>query len=186
MPVKKPRAVLLDDGRIAIPWPGAEELARKGYGSREDDKLLLEPWEALYLLEKKRIEVLRGPEGPGMSFQELLALLKTRDEWIWAKYLIYRDLRERGYVVKKGFGKGILFRLYDRGDYGRKPARFLVYGVLEGWPVRVSELEEAVEHARASDKELILAVVERRGEVIYYSLCEWAKPGRRARSSQSL
>ena len=33
MPVKKPRAVLLDDGRIAIPWPGAEELARKGYGS---------------------------------------------------------------------------------------------------------------------------------------------------------
>ncbi len=167
----------LSDGKVVVP-EGREsyDLAKKGYGSRGSEGLVLEPWEALYLVEKGRLEVVKGPGEPAMGFQELLRLFKALDEWIWAKYLIYRDLRERGYVVKKGFGPGMTFRLYDRGDYGRKPAKFLVYGILEGSPVKVSDLEEAVREAQASNKELILAVVERRGEVIYYSLGEWIRP----------
>ena len=167
----------LSDGKVIVPdGRESDELARRGYGSKSSEGLILEPWEALYLVEKGRIEVQEGPGGPIVDFQELLRFFKARDEWIWAKFLIYRDLRERGYVVKKGFGPGLTFRLYDRGDYGKKPAKFLVYGILEGSPVKVSDLEEAMREAQASDKELILAVVERRGEVIYYSLGGWIKP----------
>ncbi|RLI06547.1 tRNA-intron lyase [Candidatus Bathyarchaeota archaeon] len=168
---------LLSGGKVMVHDEGySAELAKKGYGSRGEGGLILEPWEALYLVEKGKIEVLREPKGRPLDFQELLREFKARDEWIWAKFLIYRDLRERGYVVKKGFGPGMVFRLYERGGYGRKPARFLVYGILEGSPIRVSDIQEALLEARASDKELLLAVVERRGEVIYYQLQEWVKP----------
>ena len=150
------------------------DLARRGFGRREDGEFVLEPWEALYLLEKGRIEVLDGETGRELGFQELLNRLSALDEQLWVKYLIYRDLRERGYVVKRGFGPGIFFRLYERGTYGKKAARFLVYCVLEGSPVSFESLEEALRAAQGSGKELILAVVDRRGEVVYYSLAEWS------------
>ena len=121
----------LMDGKVVVPDEECSaELAKKGYGSRGPKGLVLEPWEALYLLEKGKLKVLKGPEGQALDFQELLRVLKTKDEWIWVKYLIYRDLRERGYVVKKGFGRGVAFRLYGRGEYGRKTARFLVLSLI--------------------------------------------------------
>jgi len=164
-------------GRVVIEDPDlALELERRGYGRRDDGLLVLESYEALYLVEKGRIEVLDGSSGRGISFQELLKLLEERDEKLWTRYLIYRDLRERGYVVREGFGLGIDFRLYGRGEFRRKPARYLVYGLLEGVPVRVAELEEVLRKALSTKKELILAVVDRRGEVVYYSLSRWAGP----------
>ncbi|RLI07008.1 tRNA-intron lyase, partial [Candidatus Bathyarchaeota archaeon] len=111
--------VVVDDPELIA------DLKRRGYGREQDGSLVLEPWEALYLVEKGRIEVSHPATGRPLSFQELLDLLSQADGWLWARYLIYRDLRERGYVVKGGFGLGLDFRLYDRGDYGRKPARYL-------------------------------------------------------------
>jgi len=167
------------DGRVVVRDPeGAGELARRGFGHEEEGGLVLEPWEALYLLEKGRIKVLDGETGQELSFQALLDRLRALDEHIWVKYLVYRDLRERGYVIKRGFGPGIAFRLYDRGEYGEKAAKYLIYCVLEGVPVSFSSLEEALRAAQGADKELILAVVDRRGEVVYYSLSEWARAGR--------
>ncbi len=162
------------DGRLVVEGKGMDALAERGFGSRRDGRLILEPWEALYLLEKGKLRVV-DEDGRELGFQELLAELRRVDEATWARYLIYRDLRERGYVVKRGFGPEITFRLYGRGEYGRKEARYVVFGLLEGSPVRLSVLEELLRRAQAVKKELILAVVDRRGEVVYYSLSSWPK-----------
>jgi len=163
------------DGKVVVEDPRAvEALSKRGFGSREGGRLVLEPWEALYLVEKGRIEV--SERGRKLGFQELLRRFEQLDKLAWAKYLIYRDLRERGYVVKSGFGPRLLFRLYERGEYGKKAAKYLIYGVLEGSPVKFSALEEALRMAQSSKKELVLAVVDRRGEVVYYSLSGWIKP----------
>jgi len=163
-------------GKLTTKEPEAvNSLARRGFGHKEDDTLVLEPWEALYLLEKGRIKVVDAETGEELSFQALLDRLRALDEQLWVKYLIYRDLRERGYVVKKGFGHGILFRLYERGTYGKKASRYLIYCILEGSPITLRSLEEALKVAQGTGKELIIAVVDRRGEVIYYSLAEWVR-----------
>ena len=105
-----------------------------------------------------------------MSFQQLLTHYKAFDENAWAKYLIYRDLRSRGYVAREGFGLGIDFRMYERGEYGTATAKYLVYGMQEGQPLSLEELTRTLKHAHSQKKELVIAVLNRRGEVVYYSL----------------
>jgi len=147
-----------------------ENLVSRGYGRRVDGKIVLAPYEALYLLDKGIIEVLKNKSGVKLSFQDLLHYFRRIDKNIWVKFLIYRDLRNRGYVVREGFGLGLDFRLYDRGDYGKEPAKNIVFGILEGKPVSVKELSEVLRKVQNLKKNLILAVVNRRGEVVYYSL----------------
>jgi tRNA-intron endonuclease len=88
----------------------------------------------------------------------------------WTRFLIYRDLRSRGYVAKEGFGFGVDFRVYERGDYGNKPAKYVVFGINEGTEMQVDKLNDAIEQIGHMGKEPVIAVIERRGEVIYYKV----------------
>jgi len=166
--LKKLTATLSSEGVVLS--EGIENLNSRGYGRKTDGKLILATYEALYLLDKGIMEVLKEKTGNKLSFQDLLQQFRRIDKNIWVKFLIYRDLRNRGYVVREGFGLGLDFRLYDRRDYGKEPAKNIVFGILEGKPVSVKELSEVLRKTQNLKKRLILAVVNRRGEVVYYSL----------------
>ncbi len=147
-----------------------EELAVRGYGTKQEKTLTLTFYEALYLLSKGIIQVQQKKAKKPLEFQQLLSNYKTADPNAWAKYLIYRDLRSRGYVAREGFGLGTDFRVYERGEYGTATARYLIYGIQEGQPVTIDELAQALRYAHSQKKQLVLAVLNRRGEVVYYSL----------------
>jgi len=150
----------------------AKELASRGYGTPEDKNLALTPCEALFLMSKGIIEVeaKTGKIRKKIDFQRLLSQYQTFDENAWAKYLIYRDLRSRGYVAREGFGLGIDFRVYERGEYGTATAKYIVFGIQEGQPVSLEELTRTLKYVHSQKKHLVLAVLNRRGEVVYYSL----------------
>lgn len=167
----KTLAVALKNNEIIVSTPGSiEELATRGYGTKQDKTLTLSFYEALYLLGKKIIEVHQGKTKKKIEFQQLLSQYKAVDANAWAKYLIYRDLRSRGYVTREGFGLGTDFRVYERGEYGTATAKYLIFGLQEGQPVTIEELAQALRYAHSQKKQLVLAVLNRRGEVVYYSL----------------
>jgi len=149
-----------------------KELASRGYGTSEDKNLVLTLCEALFLMSKGIIEVESrdGKTRKKTGFQNLLSHYQKLDENAWAKYLIYRDLRSRGYVAREGFGLGIDFRVYERGEYGTAAAEYLVFGIQEGQPVSLEELAHTLKYVHSLKKRLVLAVLNRRGEVVYYSL----------------
>jgi len=149
-----------------------EELASRGYGTSEKKNLVLTLCEALFLLSKGIIEVEAQTKKTQkkIDFQKLLSQYKTLDENAWAKYLIYRDLRSRGYVAREGFGLGIDFRVYERGEYGTAAAKYIVFGIQEGQPMSLEELTRTLKYVHNLKKQLVLAVLNRRGEVVYYSL----------------
>ena len=89
---------------------------------------------------------------------------------ILTKFLIYRDLRTRGYTVKDGFGFGFDFRVYERGHFGEKGAKYLVFGLNEGRTEKIGQLQKKVQQITQMGKEPIIAVIERRGEIIYYKI----------------
>jgi tRNA-intron endonuclease len=142
-----------------------DELRTKGFGEKEDAEYVLKPYEALYLMHTKRLTI---KNKPSMAFDPLLELLLKYDRSIMTKFLIYRDLRSRGYVAKEGFGFGNDFRVYERGEYEKKPAKYVVFGINEGTNTTAKELAGAVDQIEKMGKEAVVAVVERRGEVIYY------------------
>lgn len=149
-----------------------EGLSSRGYGVSENGKLTLTFYEALFLLGKDILQVEDEKTGKDLSFQDLLKGFQIVEKGAWAKYLIYRDLRSRGYVAREGFGLGIDFRMYERGEYGKETAKHLIFGIQEGQPVSVEELARALRYVQSLKKRLVLAVINRRGEVVYYSLSQ--------------
>jgi len=142
-----------------------DELRTKGFGEREDAIYVLKPYEALYLLHTKRL-VLSGRKD--IAFDSLFDIMSKHDKNLMSKFLIYRDLRSRGYVAKEGFGFGNDFRVYERGEYEKKPAKYVVFGINEGANVSAKDFFTSVEQIEKMGKEAVIAVIERRGEVIYY------------------
>lgn len=144
-----------------------DQLRNKGYGDKEDNNYLLETYEALYLLHLNKLVITNGNV---VDFSDLMKHALKYDKEIVTKFLVYRDLRSRGYVVKEGFGFGTDFRVYERGGYEKKRAKYVVFCVNEGINVKVGELSKHVREIETMGKNAIAAVVERRGEVIYYKL----------------
>ncbi len=144
-----------------------DQLRNKGYGDKENNNYFLETYEALYLLYLNKLVITNGNV---VDFSGLLKHALKYDKEIVTKFLVYRDLRSRGYVVKEGFGFGADFRVYERGGYEKKRAKYVVFCINEGINVKVGELSKNVREIETMGKNAIAAVVERRGEVIYYKL----------------
>jgi tRNA-intron endonuclease len=168
----KIEASLREKGALVSSPEDIEELSSRGYGVPENEGLMLIFYEALFLLGKGIIEVKNEKNGGKVNFQTLLQRFQSIDENAWARYLIYRDLRSRGYVAREGFGLGIDFRMYERGEYGKETAKYLIFGIQEGQPVSMEELARSLRYVQSLKKKLVLAVINRRGEVVYYSLSQ--------------
>jgi tRNA-intron endonuclease len=113
---------------------------------------------------------IKAEKGKAVDFQSLLHCYEAQNNNAWVNYLVYRDLRSRGYVVREGFGGGIDFRIYERGTYGKDTAPYLIMITQEGKPLAVNDLADALSKCKSQKKELILAVMNRRGEVVHYSV----------------
>jgi len=72
--------------------------------------------------------------------------------------------------LQDGFGFGSDFRVYGKGDFGEKGAKFLVFGLNEGKQEKVGKLQKKVEEITKMGKEPIIAVIQRQGEIIYYKI----------------
>jgi tRNA-intron endonuclease, archaea type len=145
-----------------------DQLRSKGYGEKIKDMYILESYEALFLLYCKRL-VLKKQKNI-LDFSNFLQTLLKIDLFIFTKFLIFRDLRTRGYIAKEGFGFGNDFRVYERGEYSRKAAKYVIFGINEGISIKANTLFQNIRSIEKMGKEAIIAVIERRGEIIYYKV----------------
>jgi tRNA-intron endonuclease len=147
-----------------------DQLRNKGFGEKEDSEYILKPYEALYLVYTKRL-ILKGRRND-LDFDSLIELILKDDKDILTKFLIYRDLRSRGYIAREGFGFGVDFRVYERGDFEKKPSKYVVFGLNEGINMKANIFSTVIEQIGKMGKEGVIAVVERRGGVIYYKVAK--------------
>lgn len=133
------------------------------YGILHKKGLLLSYLAFLYLVEKE-------PSLTRYNFQDILYKMRKYNKKIFSKYLIFKDLVERGYFVEEGYGRDIDLLVYDKGDYPDKLPSIRVVGVEEGEYIKIRSILEELYFSNLNKKRLVIAVVERRGEVIYYSV----------------
>lgn len=145
-----------------------DQLRSKGYGEKIKDMYILESYEALFLLYCKRLVLKK--QKTILDFSNFLQTLLKIDLFIFTKFLIFRDLRTRGYIAKEGFGFGNDFRVYERGEYSRKAAKYVIFGINEGISIKANILFQNIRSIEKMGKEAIIAVIERRGEIIYYKV----------------
>jgi len=164
----KIQGVLIKNQIMVLNPDSQRDLEQKGYGEFEKNKFYLKSFESLYLLYIGALTLFKGKKK--VDFDSLMQICKKNDEGILTKFLVYRDLRTRGYTVKDGFGFGSDFRVYSKGDFGEKGAKFLVFGLSEGKQEKIGKFQKKIEEIIKMGKEPIIAVIERRGEIIYYKI----------------
>ncbi|MHA1300132.1 MAG: tRNA-intron lyase [Candidatus Helarchaeota archaeon] len=161
---------LFQGGQIIIPASEADFFVEHGYyGTKQDDgTLTLDPVETILLMERNRINVI-NKAGKKYTYQEMINKFLEANPNFWITYLVYKDLRGRGYIVRPGFGEGSNYRIYGRGaKVGVNPSKFVVSIITEGKALNLMDLDKIVKSAKSIRKSLVLAVVDRQGEVTYY------------------
>jgi len=130
--------------------------------------------EALFLIEKNKIEIFS--RNKKISEKELINKLKRIDKKIQIKYPVFKDLREKGYIVKTALKFGADFRVYDKGAKpGNKHAKWIVFADHESKRLTWPEFSAKNRVAHSTKKSLLLAIVDEEGDITYYEV-KWVKP----------
>ncbi len=152
--------------------PTAQSLYEKNYFGTllPNNSLELDVLEALLLIERSRIKIF-DENKKEMTAEQILSIVVEEDPRIWVKYLVYRDLRQRGYMVRLGYGEGIDFRVYPRGSTRSEAiAKYFIYILDEGNSVQLQNLDQITQQTLNARKKLIIVTLDRLGDPTYYHL----------------
>ena len=142
------------------------------FGKIESDFLHLSLIEACYLQEKGRLNIYE--EDVKCTVGYLIDLLKEQE--LYGKYVVYRDLKDRGFIIKTGFKYGTDFRLYTRGrssELGH--SYYLVKVIFESYEINTLDFASYVRVAHGVNKKFLLAIVDEDFDITYYNV-EWTRP----------
>ncbi|HLC97005.1 MAG TPA: tRNA-intron lyase [Candidatus Nanoarchaeia archaeon] len=140
-----------------------------------DGKLQLTLIETLYLLEKKRAEVYASPKRE-IEFDKLVKKAEKLEPNLWPRYCVFRDIRDRGYIIKTALKFGADFRVYDRGiKPGEDHAKWIVYPVSETTNLTWYEFAAKNRVAHSTKKRLLIGIVDEENSVTYYEI-RWVRP----------
>jgi len=155
---------------------GREFYNQSRYGELlEDGRVQLSLIEALYLLEKKRL-IAYDSRNKIIDFQSFLKKAQKVEPNFWIRYCVYRDIRNRGYIIKTALKFGADFRIYDRGvKPGEDHARWVVFPVHEGSTLTWYEFAAKNRVAHSTKKRLLIGIVDAENDVTYYEI-KWLRP----------
>ena len=176
-PDKVFKADLIEDKVIVWNKDGARQIFDLGwYGDLSEDRIELSIIEAALLLERGKIEISKNKKK--MLFPEFYKHCLTIDSRFHIRYIVYKDLRERGLPVRTGFKFGCDFRVYDRGVTPIKKGpkaphehtKWVVFCVGEDYACSFQELSRAVRLAHNIRANMLWAVVDNENDCTYYSI----------------
>jgi len=148
----------------------ASQVYNKGYYGvpQPGGGLKLDLMEAAYLVESKRLEV--HFDGRPVTAGELMRLGHKTSEGFEVKYLAFRELRQRGYVVKAAQDP-LAFRVFPRGGAPNKtPSKWWVAAISERSTFDLGKLMGGLDRTSDVRKSLLLAVVDEESDVTYYEV----------------
>jgi tRNA-intron endonuclease len=129
--------------------------------------------EGLYLVKKGKIEVFQ--RGKKVGFNELIGKFKRLDNKIQLKYPVFKDLRDKGYVVKTALKFGADFRVYPKGKKpGKEHAKWIVFVEHESKSLKWHEFAAKNRVAHSTKKNLLLVLIDEESKPTYYEV-SWIK-----------
>ena len=160
--------------KISLGQQALPDLYEQGYfGRPKGNGLELSLVEAAYLLDRSRISVLSDEKE--LDFPAFFQAASSLEKGFEFRYVVYKDLRERGYYVQPGRPD---FRVYPRGGHpGKSPAEFYVLVISERMPLPLQEIVQPARVAGQMRKKLMLAIVDEESDITFYEAREKAMSG---------
>ena len=146
---------------IGIPKPNPDEI---------NVPLILDLMEGCYLLEISKIKIYRDKKK--VSLEELVKICREEYHNFDKKYLVYKDFREKDYVVNPGIKFGWDFAVYNRGP-GIDHAPYLIQVYNKSDSISSTGVVLAGRLASSVKKQFILAIPSGKSSVDYLALDWW-------------
>ncbi|MEM2121099.1 MAG: tRNA-intron lyase [Candidatus Woesearchaeota archaeon] len=140
-----------------------------------DGRVQLSLLEAFYLMSKDKIEVY-DYRNKLISPDDFLKKARKVEPNFWVRYCVFKDIRDRGYIIKTALKFGADFRVYDRGlKPGESHAKWIVYPVHEAENLTWYEFAAKNRVAHSTKKKLLIGIVDDESDVTYYEI-RWIRP----------
>ncbi len=132
--------------------------------------------EAMLLIERGHIKI--NYAGKHLTAEDFYQKCMAVDKEFPQKFTVYRDLRNRGYIVKSGFKFGTHFRVYDRGvnpykegsKETKEHTKYNVHAYPENHNLMPQEWSRYVRLSHNIRATALMAIVDEEGDVTYYKI----------------
>ena len=141
---------------------------RLEYFSKPSELSLIE---ANYLLENDKITIFDQKENKFLDPKEFNDIAKSIHHKFEEKYIIYKDLRERGYIPRPGLKFGADFVVYKKGP-GLEHSLFMVHVLPHDSEITAIDMVRAGRLATSVRKKFVIANPLTKS----YYFFEWFKP----------
>ena len=146
---------------IGIPKPKIEEI---------DAPLILDLIEGLYLLENKKITITKSKQK--ITPERLIKICKEEVFEFDKKYRVYKNFRDKGYIINPGIKFGCDFAVYEKGP-GIDHAPFLIQVYTRNESISATGIVLAGRLATTVRKQFILAIPKGKDKVDFLALDWW-------------
>ena len=131
---------------IGMPKPKIEEI---------DVPLILDLIEGYYLLEMKKITITKLKQK--IKTDEMIEICKKEVHDFEKKYIVYKNFRDKGYIINPGIKFGCDFAVYEKGP-GIDHAPFLIQVYNRNEPITSTGIVLAGRLATTVRKQFILEI----------------------------
>ena len=146
---------------IGIPKPNPDEI---------NVPLVLDLIEGYYLQERSKIKIYKNKKK--VSVEEMIKICRKEYHNFDKKYLVYKDFREKGFVVNPGIKFGCDFAVYQNGP-GIDHAPYLVQVYNRSDTISSTGIVLAGRLSSSVKKKFILAIPSGKTKVDYLALDWW-------------
>jgi tRNA-intron endonuclease len=146
---------------IGMPKPKIEEI---------DVPLILDLIEGYYLLEMKKITITKLKQK--IKTDEMIEICKKEVHDFEKKYTVYKNFRDKGYIINPGIKFGCDFAVYEKGP-GIDHAPFLIQVYNRNEPITSTGIVLAGRLATTVRKQFILAIPKGKDKVDFLALDWW-------------
>lgn len=129
--------------------------------------------EVLYLVSLGKMSVFSYNKN--INFDMLMVKMKKKDKKTESKFVVFSDLRKKGYILKTALKFGADYRVYEKGvKPGEDHASWILYIVKENEILIWHEFIAKNRVAHSTKKKLLLGIVDEENDVSYYE-AEWKR-----------
>lgn len=144
------------------------------FGEKIGEKIYYTLQETLFLVEAKKLEVVDSKDKK-ITEKELFKKFEKIDKKFKLKYFVFKDLREKGFIVKTALKFGAEYRVYEKGkSLGESHSKWILFPVSENQQLTWQDFSAKNRVAHSTNKKLLIAIVDEENAVSYYEV-NWLK-----------
>ncbi|MCH7850186.1 MAG: tRNA-intron lyase [Nanoarchaeota archaeon] len=170
--MKKILAYLISGKIFSNTTEAVNLFSTRKFGEKSGEKVYYSRSEALYLVEKNQMKILDHRDQE-LSTDKINKKFERLDKDFKTKFIVFKDLRNLGYIVKTALKFGSVFRVYERKT--SKHSKWILFPVEETKNLSWQDFAAKNRVANNAKKNLLIAVTDEENNVSYFEV-KWTKP----------